>query len=55
MCRTLYKVSLNNYRATAYSILKENKFQIQHDEHKKFTQIQRGKFDKLIDYMIENR
>ena len=56
MCRTLYKVSLNNYRATAYAILKENKFQIQHDEHKKFTQIQRKKFDELIDdYMIENR
>lgn len=54
MCRTLYKVTLNNYRATAYAILKENKFQIQHDEHKKFTQKQRGKFDELIDYMIEN-
>ena len=55
MCRAMYKVSLINYRATAYAILKENKFQIQHDEHKKFTQIQRWKFDELIDYMTENR
>ena len=54
-CRSLYKLSLINYRDTAYAILKENKFQVMHDNHKKFTQIQRKKFDELIDYMLENR
>jgi hypothetical protein len=54
-CRKLYKFSLSNYKSTAYAILKENKAQILHDEHKKFTQKQRWKFDKLLDQMIVNK
>jgi hypothetical protein len=54
-CHNLYKLKLNNYRATAYAILKDNKSQISHDEHKKFTQIQRWKFDELLDIMTANK
>ncbi len=54
ICELTYKTSLLNYRQTAYILLKENKAQIIKDEHKKFTQKQRSKFDELLDLIMVN-
>jgi len=53
-CFLLYKMSLYNYRQTAYILMKENKEQSLKDEHKKFTQTQRKSFDNLLDLIMVN-
>jgi len=53
-CKNLAKTKLFAYKNVAYDILKENKYQIQKDENKKFTQEQRTKYNKFVDLININ-
>ncbi len=54
-CEKLVAQKIAIYEIAASIILKDNKYQILKDEHKKFTQKQRKKFDNLLDNIMKNR
>ncbi len=53
-CILMYKLSLQNYRDTAYLILQNNKAKVQKDNNKSFMQKLRKKFDNLLDLIMVN-
>jgi len=53
-CKSLAKTKMIVYKNIAYNILKENKYQVQIDQNKKFIQQQRTKYDNLINLINLN-
>lgn len=54
LCSNLYLFKLFIFKSTAMDILKQNKYAINKDEHKLFTQKNRTKYDKLLDLIRIN-
>lgn len=53
-CQMLLPAKVGVYRATAYDTLSINKLRVMQDQKKKFTQVQRTKYDGLLDLMMLN-
>ena len=53
-CSVLYEFKLSIYRSVAYDILKKNKYSTLRNEHKKYTQENRKKYDHLLDLIRVN-
>lgn len=54
LCYNMFQTKMAIYYDVANNILKNNKVKILKDNHKKFTQIQRKKYDRLIDMIMIN-